>query len=295
MRVRVLGAGAGGGLPQWNCACPGCRCARQDAARAKARTQDSVAVSADGSRWIVLNASPDIRVQLASCDALWPRAERGAPMAAVVLTNADIDHCAGLLSLREGSALSVHATQSVRGAVLEGNSLCRALSSVAWHTLEPSRSDAIAGLSIRPFCVPGKPPLYLEGIAPPRDEDNVGLAVTDEENGRTLVYAPSVGGITQELMTELSSADCILLDGTFWDGDELVRAGFSTRCAADMAHVPISGAQGSLAALAELTRPRRVYTHVNNTNPILLEDSPERAAVTVAGWEVAWDGMEVRP
>jgi pyrroloquinoline quinone biosynthesis protein B len=304
VRIRVLGSAAGGGFPQWNCGCPNCRGVRAGTIAARPRTQESVAVSADGDRWVLLNASPEIRTQIESFPSLHPRAPRHSPVAALVLTNGDLDHCLGLLSLRESHPLLVYATESTRRGFTENNVFYRTLErfpdQVVWRTLKPGGEDVLVDrdghptdLSVQAVTVPGKPPLHLEGRGEPQPDDNVGLRIRDARSGRILAYFSGVGRVTRELRRALDGASCVFLDGTFWASDELPALTGGTRRAEDMAHWPLGGPTGSLAALQGLTAPRRILIHVNNTNPILREDSPERAEVTAAGWEVAHDGMEI--
>ncbi|MBC7173169.1 MAG: pyrroloquinoline quinone biosynthesis protein PqqB [Polyangiaceae bacterium] len=292
MRVHVLGSAAGGGSPQWNCACPVCQAVRREDGSAQPRRQESLAVDA-GSGWLLLNASPEIRTQIESFEELHPQPPRRTPLIGVVLTNADLDHCLGLLSLREGTPLEVIATGAVRRAFEEENVLCRVLDQVSWRTLALGARGAmqIGELLIEAFPAPGKPPRYLEGIRAGGVEDNVGLRVRDAR-GRTLVYAPSVACPTPPLIDALSGADCVFFDGTFASSDELMRHSSSRRSAEEMAHLPVLGPEGSVAALAGIPMGRRVYIHLNNTNPMLLEHSPERSAVIAAGWEIASDGMD---
>jgi pyrroloquinoline quinone biosynthesis protein B len=308
VRIRVLGAAAGGGFPQWNCGCPNCRGVRAGDIRATARTQESVAISADGERWFLLNASPEIRQQLESFSPLHPKAPRHWPVDAIVLTNGDLDHTLGLLSLRESHPLGVYATERVRRGFTEGNALYRTLErfpgQVTWRTLQPGREVALAavdgqesGLLIEAVAVPGKLPIHLErgldaaGAGDARD--NIGLKIREAATGRRLAYFPAAGGLTAELRKALADADCVFFDGTFWSSDELPALGLGTKRAEDMAHLPVGGEAGSLAALRGLSAPRRIYIHINNTNPLLRDDSMERKEAEAAGWEIAWDGMEV--
>ena len=304
MRIRVLGAAAGGGFPQWNCGCPNCRGVRSGLVRATPRTQESVAVSADGQAWFLLNVSPEIRAQIESFAGLHPRAPRHSPVEALVLTNGDLDHTLGLLSLRESHPLVIYATERVRRGFTEGNVLYRTLErfagQVTWRPLEPGREVALAGvdgrasgLLVEPVAVPGKPPIHLEhrGAGDPRD--NVGLRIRDAASGRRLAYFPAAGALTPEVRKALDDADCVFFDGTFWASDELPALGLGTKRAEDMAHLPVGGESGSLAALRGLSAARRIYIHINNTNPLLRDDSAERRAVEAAGWELASDGMEV--
>ena len=303
MQIRVLGSAAGGGFPQWNCGCPNCDGLRRGRIAAAPRTQASVAVSADGEAWFVLNASPDIRAQIEGFPPLHPRAARHSPIAGIALTSGDLDHCLGLLHLRESHPLVVYATESVRRGFTEGNVLYRTLErfpgQVTWRPLKPGQDEPLtradgrpSGLSVRALPVPGKQPLHLTGRRPADPADNVALLVRDAA-GRALAYAPGVAAVTAEVRAVLDEADAVFFDGTFWSSDEMPALGLGDRRAEDMAHLPIGGPGGSLHALAGLRAPRRIYIHVNNTNPILREDSAERRAVEAAGWTVAWDGMEV--
>ena len=250
MRLIVLGAGAGGGLPQWNCGCRNCDDAR--AGRIAPMTQSSVAVSADGGSWVVLNASPDIRAQLAACPALHPRALRDSPLAAVVLTNGDIDHIAGLLTLRENTPFTVHATAEVR-RIIEDNDVFRVLdpSLVTARTITPDQPFAVAGLRITPFLVPGKVALFREG---PEVEtramggQTIGLRI--EGGGRTVHYVPGCADLPDDLVQRLGTGDLLLFDGTVWEDDDMIRSGTGAKTGARMGHLAMSGPQGSLARLA---------------------------------------------
>jgi len=254
-------------------------------------------VSADGAGWLLLNASPEIRAQVESHPALHPRAPRHSPIAGVVLTNGDLDHCLGLLSLRESHPIVVYATESVRRGFTEGNVLYRTLErfpgQVTWRVLKAGHEESVAGLSLEAVPVPGKLPLHLEGRAVPDPGDSVGLRIRELSTGRRLAYFSGVGAVTPAVREALEDADCLFFDGTFWTSDELPAQGLGDRRAEAMAHLPVSGPHGSLHALAGLPASRRIYIHVNNTNPMLLDDSPARAAVVAAGWEVAEDGMEI--
>jgi pyrroloquinoline quinone biosynthesis protein B len=304
MIIRVLGAAAGGGFPQWNCGCPNCRGVREAGGRARARSQECVAISADGDAWLLLNCSPEIRAQIESFPPLHPRAPRHSPIAAILLTNGDLDHCLGLLSLRESHPLALYATEAVRRGFVEGNVLYRTLErfpgQATWRTLKVGREDEIAdtsgraiGLTVEPLAAPGKPPIHLEPSAPD-PEHNVGVCIREPATGRTVAYVSAAAGITAEMRRAFDGVDAVFFDGTFWSSDELPGQGLGTKRAEDMAHLPVGGPGGSLERLGDLRARRRIYIHVNNTNPMLRDDSPQRAAVTAAGWEVAEDGMEVR-
>lgn len=295
MRIKVLGAGAGGGLPQWNCGCRNCSDARTG--RIAGMSQSSVAVTAQDNVWVLLNASPDIRSQLAADGDLAPPGLRGAPLAAVVLTNGDVDHVAGLLTLREKSAFEIVATRQTL-AILADNAIFGVLDPalVTRRPLDLDRPvDLAPGLTLTAYAVPGKVALYLEGPAPDlraMGEQTVGLRL--DGNGRVVHYIPGCAEVTDALIDRLADSDLVLFDGTVWRNDEMPATGTGAKTGARMGHVAMSGPGGSLERLADL-RARRVYVHINNTNPVLQPDSLERRAVAEAGWEIAADGMEILP
>jgi len=295
MWLRVLGSAAGGGFPQWNCGCPVCRAAREGTRPCRPRTQSSLAVSADRRHWYLLNASPDVHAQLGAFPALHPSTERATPVEAVLLTDAELDHTLGLLLLREASGLRLHATETVRRTLCEGNGLLRMLERycpVEWHPVVPGADVELGpGLSYRAFDVPStKRARFGTEDAPGRV---VGYRLTDTGTGRSAVYLPGVQELTDGPMAELADCACLLVDGTCWDDDELVRLGLAEKTSRAMGHLPIAGPGGSLERLAPLGGARKIYVHMNNTNPVLLEDSPQRRAVQRAGVEVAVDGLEV--
>jgi len=305
VEIRVLGSAAGGGVPQWNCGCPNCREARTASQRVSPRTQDSLAVSENGESWFLLNASPEIRQQIEGFPPLHPRSPRHSPIRAILVTNGDLDHCLGLFSLRESHPLVIYATERVRQGLAESNAIFRTLqrfpAQVTWRPLKLGREEELSGLDCAPsglsataLPVAGKLPIHLEGLMPPDPEDNVGLWIRERRTGRLVVYLPAVASVDDVLLQAVKGAGCLFFDGTFWSSDELIRLGLSNRHAEDMAHLPIGGPAGSLARLAGVAAQRKVYTHINNTNPVLLADSPERRVVEEAGWEVAEDGLEVR-
>ena len=306
MIVRVLGSAAGGGFPQWNCACSQCRGVREGLINATPRTQESVGLSADDENWFLINASPDIHSQIESFGPLHPGKLRTTPIQAIVLTNGDLDHCLGLLSLRENHRLVIYSTESVRRGFTDSNVLYRTLQrfagQVTWRTLKLGVEEPLlcadgrpSGLTVEALAVPGKPPIHLEGLVSPSDPElNVGLRFRQCTNGRVLAYLSAVGRITTSVFKGLANADCVMFDGTFWSSDELSAPGFLEKSAEDLAHWPVGGQTGSLAMLSTITAPRRVFTHINNTNPMLRENSTERKIIEAAGWSVAWDGMEIR-
>jgi len=292
----VLGSAAGGGFPQWNCNCGVCRLAWAGDPRVRPRTQASIAVSADGERWALLNASPDLRQQIQSAPRLHPKGEpRGSPIEAVVLTGAEIDQTAGLLSLRERSPFVLIATASTLSMVAD-NPMFGALATdvVSRRAVVPGARFMLGeGMEAELFTVPGKVPLYLEGDDPDTAGEsaaNVGVEVSD---GRSrLAFVPGAAGITPALKDRLMRADAVLFDGTLFTDDEMIKSGTGAKTGRRMGHMPIDGPDGSLAALHDLPG-RRIFIHINNTNPILVGGSPEHARVLGAGWEIAWDGMEI--
>jgi pyrroloquinoline quinone biosynthesis protein B len=302
MWVRVLGSAAGGGYPQWNCACPTCRAARDGSRPARSRTQSSVAVSSDYRRWFLLNASPDIHAQIESFAALHPGggsdggASRAVPLQAVLLTDAELDHTLGLLLLREGDGLEVHATAATRDTLRNGTSLLRTLEAycpVKWETVVPGRDVRLGdGLSYRAFDVPTTKRARFGSAA--GEGRVIGYRLADERTGRALVYLPAVQELTAPVRDQLAGCACLLVDGTCWYDDELIRLGVAGKTAREMGHLPISGSGGSLEQLSPLPIERKIYIHINNTNPILLEDAPERRAVERRGMEVAMDGLELQ-
>ena len=306
MFLRVLGSAAGGGFPQWNCACVNCGGMREGLIAASPRTEESIALSVDGEDWFLINASPEIHAQIESFSPLHPRRSRSTPIQAIVLTNGDLDHCLGLLSLRENHRLVLYATDSVRRGFTEGNVLYRTLQrfaeQVTWRTLKLDVEEPVlhadgrpSGLTVTAVAVPGKPPIHLEGLVSSGEPElNVGLRFRQSASGGVLVYCPAVGRITSSVLNALEGADCVLFDGTFWSSDELSAPGFLEKSAEDLAHWPVGGPEGSLSILSKIDASRRVFIHINNTNPMLREDSHERKLVEAAGWEVAWDGMEIR-
>jgi pyrroloquinoline quinone biosynthesis protein B len=280
VRVRVLGSAAGGGFPQWNCRCGTCEAARAGV-RARPRTQSSLAIRGNDGPWFLVNASPDLRQQLETLTPQSVDGVRAAPIAGVLLTDAEIDHTAGLLLLRESAEpVRVFGAAAVEAALRE--TVLRMLDrfcGVNWATLEPGRAVALDGSS-----------LVVEAFR--AGEETSGLVFRD---GASLVtYAPALARLDEGVLARFGESDLVLVDGTFWHDDELARLGISSRSAHDMGHLPLAGPGGTLEALAGLEGPRKALVHINNTNPILLEDSPEREAVVRAGVEVAYDGLEVQ-
>ena len=292
----VLGAAAGGGFPQWNCNCDVCRLAWAGDKRVRSRTQASLAISGDGERWTLINASPDLRAQMQANAKLHPRGgTRGSPIETVVLTGAEIDQAAGLLSLRERSPFTLMGTAATLTAVADNPMFSVLASDVVWRrAIEPGERFSLGnGLKAELFIVPGKVPLYLEGNDPATDSEtaaNVGIEISDGD--KRLIYVPGAASITPAVEERLKRVDVTLFDGTLFTDDEMIRSGTGTKTGRRMGHMPIDGHNGSLAALSGLAS-RRIYVHINNTNPILVDSSRERQRVEAAGWEVAEDGMEI--
>jgi len=292
----VLGSAAGGGFPQWNCRCPVCRLAWAGDPRVRPRTQASLAVSANGEDWILVNASPDLPEQVRRASALHPRGKtRGSPIRAILLTGAEIDQVAGLLSLREREPFILYASASAL-SLIEGNSVFGVLppAMVARRTIRSGESYALPGnLQAEFFAVPGKAPLYVEGEDPETTSETAGtMGVEIRAGGARLAYIPGAAAVTAEMQRRLGRADVVFFDGTLFKDDEMIATETGRKTGRRMGHMPIDGIGGSLHALEGL-RARRIYVHINNTNPILVEGSPERAHVTAHGWEVAEDGLEV--
>jgi pyrroloquinoline quinone biosynthesis protein B len=295
-RAQVLGAAAGGGLPQWNCGCDNCNLARQGSI--PSQTQSSLAVSADGKSWAVLNASPDIRQQMIQTPALHPRGLRDVPLTSVLVTNGDIDHVAGLLTLREMQPFTLFATAGIHD-VLSANPIFEALNTsvVTRSTIALDSPFALTpGLTATLFAVPGKVPLYLEGEEVQTDligDQTVGVKL--ESNGVTTFYIPGCALMNEDLRQRLSGADIVFFDGTLWQDDEMVHAGLGQKTGKRMGHMSMSGEDGSIAAFVGMDIGRKIYVHMNNTNPVLRPESAERARAEAAGWTIAEDGMEITP
>ena len=295
VRFLVLGAAAGGGLPQWNCGCANCRAARDPASGLKPQTQSSLAVSPDDERWVVFNASPDIRAQIEANACLHPRALRDSPIRSVVVTNGDIDHITGLLTLREKQSFTLFATAALM-ETLGQNPVFQVLDPALVHQrtvgLDTSFSP-LDGLKIRLFAVPGKVPLYLEGAdlkLGQETDDTVGVEFLI--GGKRAYYIPGCGSMPPALAQRLEGADLVFFDGTVFEDDEMIVAGVGQKTGRRMGHMPILGEGGSLAALSSLSIDRKVFVHINNTNPIW-RAGPERNQVEAQGFEIGHDGMEV--
>lgn len=290
----VLGSAAGGAFPQWNCRCPVCQLAWAGDARVRRRTQASIAVSAGDGRWTLLNASPDLGQQIRTTPALHPQGGlRGSPIDAVVLTGAEIDQIAGLLSLRESTPFTLYATPASHAAVA-ANAMFGALSAMARRAVNPDERFMLAGnIEASLFMVPGKLPLYLEGDDPETSTEsaaNVGIELQCE--GARLVFVPGAAAVTPAMHERFARADVILFDGTLFTDDEMLHTGTGPKTGRRMGHMPIDGEGGTLQALDGLCA-RRIFVHINNTNPIQIIGSAEHSKVAAAGWQVAEDGMEI--
>ena len=305
MDVVVLGSAAGGGFPQWNCNAPLSKAARDGSIKTKWRTQASIAVSADGERWLLINASPDLRQQLMQTRCLWPReSPRHSPIDAVLLTSGEIDHVAGLLSLRESQRFTLLATPRIL-EILGENAIFTALNPdyvtrktfPLNETFEPEGAHGPLGLTVTAFPVPGKVPLFLEsrnqGNLGGMPEETVGLEVTSKRDGARFHFIPGCARMTPELKDRLKGSALVFFDGTLWKNDEMIDLGISPKTGARMGHMNISGADGTLAAFDDLGVQRKLFIHVNTTNPVLDEGSPERAEIRAKGWDVAEDGMRI--
>jgi pyrroloquinoline quinone biosynthesis protein B len=296
VRVHILGSAAGGGFPQWNCHCAMCEAARTGL-RARPRTQSSLAIRGSEGPWFLVNASPDARQQLETLTPRYVDGVRAPPIAGVLLTDAEIDHTAGLLLLRESSTpVRVFGVEGVERALRHAYPVLTILErycGAEWQTLEAGRATPLEGssLAVESFQVGGDAPRYMGGSDV--ELQATGFVFRDSASGGVVTYVPGLARLDDGVLTRLRTSDLVLVDGTFWCDDELARLGISARSARDMGHVPLSGPGGTLEALARLERPRKAVVHINNTNPILLEDSPERKAVLRAGVEVAYDGLEI--
>lgn len=293
-KALILGAAAGGGLPQWNCGCENCNLAR--AGKIPASTQSSLAVTMDGASWVILNASPDIRAQLCANPGLHPRGLRDTPIAGVLLTNGDIDHVAGLLSLREQQPFNLYATGEIH-AVLAANPLIQAVDPDRVPRVPIALDQPVTllpGLTATLFAVPGKVPLYMEGETVQTDlEGEQTTGVHLQTAGRHIFYIPGCAAVTDRLATRLRGADMVFFDGTLWCDDEMIAMGLSQKTGRRMGHISMSGPYGSIAALHDLGIGRKVYVHMNNSNPVLNPASPERTQAESAGWTIGQDGMEI--
>jgi pyrroloquinoline quinone biosynthesis protein B len=303
MKIQVLGSAAGGGFPQWNCNCDNCHGVRNGTIKAHSRTQSSIAVSADGERWVILNTSPDIRAQLESAKGLQPKnGKRDTGIAAIVLVDSQIDHTTGLLMLREGCPIPVYATKMVQEDLSTGFPILSLLKS--WNggldintvatNQTPFTIAGIDGIEFTAVPVAGKAPPYSPHRHDSHVGDNIAIHMRDSKTNKSVFYAPGLNSVTESVLAYMQKSDCVMVDGSFWQNDEMVKAGVGTKLASDMGHLPQSGAGGMIEQLQKLPeKTRKILIHINNTNPILVEDSPQRKELDKANIEVAYDGLSV--
>lgn len=301
MYIYVLGSAAGGGFPQWNCNCPNCHGVRTGTIQAKARTQSSIAVSENGTDWVLLNASPDIRQQLFEFKAAQPaRKLRDTGITSVILMDSQLDHTTGLLTLREGCPMKVWCTEMVHQDLTSGfpvfNMLKHWNGGLQYHEINPKQAfkiDGFENLEFLPLIIKSAAPPYSPHRNDPHDGDNIALIIKDHKTQKQLFYAPGLGKIDDQIMQIMQSSDCIMIDGTLWTDDEMQQTGVGTKTGREMGHLYISGEGGSLSYLNQLSTPKKVLIHINNTNPILNENSSQFAELKANGVEVAYDGMQI--
>jgi pyrroloquinoline quinone biosynthesis protein B len=302
MQIRVLGSAAGGGFPQWNCNCLNCSGVRQGSINAQMRTQSSIIVGNGSPDWALINASPDVLTQIKQTPALQPaRHVRDSGIAAVVLMDAQVDHVTGLMMLRErNSPLPIYATQQVFDDLTTGLPLVKTLSHYCTVDQRFIRSDQehfsipeLTGIAFKPITLSSKAPPYSPHRNDPHPGDNIGLLITDLASRKKVFYAPGLGVIEPQVEQAMREADVLLVDGTFWTDDEMIGLGLSSKRAIDMGHLAQSGPDGMIEALAPYSTKRRILIHINNTNPILREDSAQALQLKALGIEVAFDGMHI--
>lgn len=305
MRIIVLGSAAGGGFPQWNSNAPACRRARRSDSEVLPRTQASLAISANERDWFILNASPDLRLQVEATLALHPRhGLRSSPIAGVVLTGGDVDAVAGLLHLRERHCFTVYAPERVHGVLAENPIFAVLAPDCVARVVLPldcpiplAGATGLSGLAVEAYAVPGKVPLYQEGEdfdpTPSESGETIGLAVRETATGKCFHFVPGCAVVNGRLRERLADSALVFFDGTLWQDDEMIRMGVGAKTGRRMGHISMSGADGAIAVFADLGVHRRIFMHINNSNPVLLADSPERREAEAAGWEIAYDGMDV--
>ncbi len=301
MYIYVLGSAAGGGFPQWNCNCPNCHGVRTGSIQAKARTQSSIAVSENGTDWVLLNASPDIRQQLFEFKAAQPaRKLRDTGITSVILMDSQLDHTTGLLTLREGCPMNVWCTEMVHQDLTSGfpvfNMLKHWNGGLQYNEINPKQAFKINGfenLEFLPLIIKSAAPPYSPHRNDPHDGDNIALIIKDHKTQKQLFYAPGLGKIDDQIMQIMQGSDCVMIDGTLWTDDEMQQTGVGTKTGREMGHLYISGEGGSLSYLNQLSTPKKVLIHINNTNPILNENSSQFAELKANGVEVAYDGMQI--
>jgi pyrroloquinoline quinone biosynthesis protein B len=302
MRIEMLGSAAGGGFPQWNCGCQNCQAFRAGTFQGKSRTQTQVALTNDGQSWFLLNASPDLHQQIEATPALHPRKHgRDSPIASVLLTSGDLDQITGLLSLRELQPFRIYCTASIRRILREDNNIFAMLNrvpqQVVWTDIKTGERFCLSGVSgqdsglhCETFSLHSRYPMYVgESAELSPQEASLGVIV-GVSSGPRMAYLPAVPEVDSSLLERLETVDLLLFDGTFWSDDELIKVLGSGATAREMGHIPVSSEVGSLQKLKRLQRPRKIFVHVNNTNPMLDESSPEHREVRAAGWEIAEDG-----
>ncbi|ODL98007.1 pyrroloquinoline quinone biosynthesis protein PqqB [Acinetobacter pittii] len=301
MYIYVLGSAAGGGFPQWNCNCPNCHGVRTGTIQAKARTQSSIAVSENGTDWVLLNASPDIRQQLFEFKAAQPaRKLRDTGITSVILMDSQLDHTTGLLTLREGCPMNVWCTEMVHQDLTSGFPVFNMLKywngGLQYHEINPKQAfkiDGFENLEFLPLIIKSAAPPYSPHRNDPHDGDNIALIIKDHKTQKQLFYAPGLGKIEDQIMQIMQGSDCVMIDGTLWTDDEMQQTGVGTKTGREMGHLYISGEGGSLSYLNQLSAPKKVLIHINNTNPILNENSSQFAELKANGVEVAYDGMQI--
>lgn len=301
MYIYVLGSAAAGGFPQWNCNCPNCHGVRTGTIQAKPRTQSSIAISENGTDWVLLNASPDIRQQLFEFKAAQPaRKLRDTGITSVILMDSQLDHTTGLLTLREGCPMNVWCTEMVHQDLTSGfpvfNMLKHWNGGLQYHEINPKQAFKINGfenLEFLPLIIKSAAPPYSPHRNDPHDGDNIALIIKDHKTQKQLFYAPGLGKIDDQIMQIMQSSDCVMIDGTLWTDDEMQQTGVGTKTGREMGHLYISGEGGSLSYLNQLSTPKKVLIHINNTNPILNENSSQFAELKANGVEVAYDGMQI--
>ncbi len=301
MYIYVLGSAAGGGFPQWNCNCPNCHGVRTGTIQVKPRTQSSIAVSENGTDWVLLNASPDIRQQLFEFKAAQPaRKLRDTGITSVILMDSQLDHTTGLLTLREGCPMNVWCTEMVHQDLTSGfpvfNMLKHWNGGLQYNQINPKQAfkiDGFENLEFVPLIIKSAAPPYSPHRHDPHDGDNIALIIKDHKTQKQLFYAPGLGKIDDQIMQIMHSSDCVMIDGTLWTDDEMQQTGVGTKTGREMGHLYISGEGGSLSYLNQLSTPKKVLIHINNTNPILNENSSQFAELKANGVEVAYDGMQI--
>lgn len=300
MQIRVLGSGAGGGFPQWNCSCPNCKAVRAGTIKASTRNQSSIAISSDGEHWVLFNASPDVRAQLEGFPEIHPKNKvRGTGIEAIVIIDSQIDHATGLLILREGDPLKIYCTEMVKQDLTTGFPIFNILEhfcGVEDHTI-PLNGEAfsipnIDDLEFIALPLKSKAPPYSPHRNDPHEGDNIGMIIRQTSTGKSTFYAPGLGAIEPHVEKAMSEADCVMVDGTCWTNDELASVG-RPLLARDIGHIPQSGEDGMIEFLDTLDKPRKILIHINNTNPILNEESKERDILTQHGIEVSYDNMKI--